>query len=136
MKLLKIVESNAAVIEAALREINGRSEAHAYTTFREIESVAAEAEKTLGELLLKRDFAGAMWRETSGTAVPNSYNGTRNGTSIVIERRSSAWYLVAIAQVPLYTNGGGRGRLTLTAGQDAAAKARFGARYSVATPAA
>ena len=132
MKAIKITPDNAQAIESALHDVNGRSTSHAYTKYAEIAAVADDAEKTLGELLFKKDFSGAVWRETSGSVVANCYRGTRNGTAIAIERRSAAWFLVEIGQVPLFTNGGGRGHLTLTLLQDAAATAKLRARYSVA----
>lgn len=134
MKAIKITIAGGAAIEAALHDVNGRSTSHAYTKYDEIAAIATEAEKTLGELLYKKDYAGAVWRETSGSAVPNSYRGIRNGTAVTLERRSSDWYLVNVQQVPLFNHGGGRGRLTLTAAQDAAAIAKLKARYSVEQP--
>lgn len=134
MKAIKITADHAPAIEAALLAVNGRSKAHAYTSYDEIAALAAAAEKTLDELLLKRDFPGAVWRETSGSAVANCYRGVRNGTTITIERRSSAWYLVDAHQAPLFKRGGGKGRLTLTVEQDVAAKAKVQSLYSIAKP--
>ena len=53
MKAIKITEANATAIEAALSEANGRSEAHAYTTYGEIECLVSEAERELCGLLYK-----------------------------------------------------------------------------------
>lgn len=131
MKAIKITAENAAAIELVLHEANGRSTAHAYTTFGEIADVASGAEKALAGLMLKKDFSGAVWRETSGGSVPNSYKGIRNGTAITIERRSAAWYLVSVSQVSLFKAGGGAGRLQLTTEQDAAAVAKLRSQYSV-----
>jgi len=132
MKAIKIEAKNAAAIESALKAVNGKSEAHAFTTFNEILFMSEEAEDAIDRLKLpKANRAGAAWRETSGTSVPNSYKGKRNGTRVTIERRSGGWYLTEITQVELYQQGGGAGRLRVTQAQADDAVARFKAGFSV-----
>ena len=134
MKAIKIIEANEQAIEALLAETNGRSEAHAYTTYAEIDSLVSAAEKQLDRLLYKKDWKGSTWRETSGGKVANSYRGARNGTHVVIERRSSAWYLVDAQKVQIYNDGGGRGWLYLTAAQQEAAHEKLDETFRVANP--
>lgn len=134
MKAIKITESNESAIEAALAEINGILKAHAYTTYGEVESIVSEAERNLEGLLYKKDWQGASWRETSGAKVANAYRGNRNGTSVVIERRSSAWYLVSAHKTPIYNDGGGRGWLYLTASQQQAAHDKLDEQFRVIKP--
>lgn len=129
---MKIELKNAAAIEARLKQVNGRAEQHAYTTFREIECLAAAAEKRLLDLVYKKDAPGAVYCETSGGRVPNSYRSTRNGTSVRLERKTAGWYLADVSQTTIYQDGGGDGVLILTPGQDAAAVALFRKQYRVA----
>ena len=73
-KPIQITEKNAAAIEAALAEVNGRAGAHAYTSFSEIEQLAKAAEARLSALgILKKNAQGARWTETSGSEVSNAY---------------------------------------------------------------
>ena len=131
----RITEANAAAIEAALKAINGRSTTHTYTTFTEIESLAAAAEAKLEALgLPKTQRAGAAWNETSGSAVSSSYAKKafgRAATSVRLERRPSGWYLVGATATTIGASGGGKGRLILAAEQDAEAVRRLRAGYSV-----
>jgi hypothetical protein len=134
MKAIKISLENAAAIEAALKSINGRSDAHCYTTFGEVFDLTESAEQKLDGLFLPTSLhKGAVWKETSGGKVANSYKGiTRNATRITIERRSTGWFLVDVAQASIFKQGGGAGRLTLTAEQAKEAAARFASQFSVA----
>ena len=131
MKPIRIHSSNAEAVEAALREVNGTAAAHTFTSFAEVEGHAEQAEATLASFIPKKDFPGARYAKTSGFSVAKSYRGQRIATSIELERKSSAWYLVQVAQTMLYTEGGGPGRLILTEAQDAKAKERFSKRYGV-----
>lgn len=131
MKAIKIVEENSTAIEEALKEVNGRSTDHAYTRFFEVAAVSETAEEKLGELLYKKDFPGAVFTSVSGHEVPNSYRGSRNATSITIERRSGAWYLTTVSRVILWTEAG-KDKLFLTPEQHIAAVARFAKQYHVA----
>lgn len=124
MKAIKITADNAATIEAALAEVNGKARQHTYTDYSEIEALARGAEKRLEQLnIAKVRRAGASFTETSGSAVANSYKNTRIGTTATIERKGAGWYLVAVSAATLFSNGGGKGRLTMTAAQDAEAVA-------------
>lgn len=121
MKAIKINEENKMKIENALKAVNGRSEAHAYTQASEIEAIAERAENELTCLVYKKDAAGAEYVSISGDAVSASYRGMRNGTKIVIQRRSTGWYLIDAEAVLLYAQGGGKNRLYLTERQNDAA---------------
>lgn len=135
MKAIKITESKAAAIEAALKEVNGKAYDHAYTNFSEIEYMVHQAEASARAILNVKDLPGAQWTETSGAQVAKKYRNSRNSrkaTTVTIERRSSAWYMVAARSVEILTEGGGPGTLILTKAQDEAAKAKFATKYRVA----
>ena len=132
MKALKITDSNADALEAALAEVNGRATEHTFTSFAGLESLAHLAEERLAgyglPLAMRR---GARLFATSGERVAKSYRSTRIGTGVTIERRTGAWYLVSAGAVTLYAESGGDRRLSLTAEQDAEAVARLRKQYNV-----
>jgi hypothetical protein len=128
---IKIIPENAEAIEAALREVNGKAAAHAYTSYAELTDLVDRAQSILSTLLYKKDWQGARWTETSGGKTANSYKYMRDATRVIIERRSSAWYMIEARHVSVGTRGGGEGRLSLTSRQDEAAKKRLAERYWV-----
>lgn len=131
IKATRITEQNAATIIAILATVNGKATAHTFTTYTEIERIAAQAEKQLLDLVGSQKAAvGAVFKASSGEKVPNAYKYTRDGTAVTLERRSTGWFLVAASSVTLYASGGSAGRLTLTAAQDARAVELFRAGYT------
>jgi hypothetical protein len=132
IKPIKIAESNATAIEAALKEVNGKALDHAYTEFWEINRIVHAAEAACRDILNVNGIPGAKWTETSGGRCANSYKYKRRATTVTIERRKSGWFLVAVSATEVWKEGGGPGRLTLTPAQDEAAKAKFATRYSIA----
>ena len=131
MKSIKICEANKAAIEAALKAVNGKAYDHAYTIFGEVEREAVAAEEKLLALVPKSMASGASFASVSGSAVPNAYKYARKATFIKLERRSSAWWLVAASDCEVYKDGGKR-RLILTLAQDAKAVLMMRAGYSIA----
>ena len=107
MKTIKITESNSTQIESALHEVNGKSTAHTYTAYAEIKEIAKRAEQKLTALIPKSYGAGSCFVSESGDSVANKYKGSRNSTTVKIERKSNGfWYLTKIEQGTLYTDGG------------------------------
>ena len=135
-KPIQIIEKNTKEIEAVLAEVNGRAEAHAYTSFSEIESIAKGAEDRLSALgILKKNAKGARWTETSGSAVNNTYAKkcySRTATKVCLERKSAGWYLVHANKTEIGQQGGGPGRIYLTPTQAEQAVATFRAGFSIA----
>lgn len=134
MKALKINAANSAAIEIALAEVNGRSVAHTYTSASDIEALAKIGENR-GLLLLgaKKNLPGAKLAATSGDCVSNSYAKqarSRNATHVVLERRSSGWFLVSINATHVYQDGGGA-YLSLTLAQDTIACAVLRKQYLI-----
>lgn len=135
MKAIKIEAKNKAAIESALKAVNGKSDAHAYTTMEEVVCVANDYEKKVVKLVgAKARAVGAIAYSESGGSVPDAYKYSRHGTSLKIERRSTGWFLVDVKQVEIYKDGG-RDRLFLTAEQDAAAIDELRKAYSIIKPA-
>ena len=135
MKALKITPENAAAIEAALAKVNGRGSRYAIARFDGCDGVNAEAyraERKLEALgIPKSKRAGARFEVCSGGSVAKNYPYPRNVTSLVLLRRGPGWYLVEARGHALFSDQTGYGRLSLTAGQDAAAVALFRKAYEV-----
>lgn len=137
MNAIKLCEANAAAIEAALKEVNGRATEHAYTRFTEILGVTAEAETRALRLLgLKKHLPGLTVHAMSGGSVAKSYRNARRTTGVILELRGKIWYLVNVSQSSLYADQRGFINLRLTPAQDAAAVALLRSRYSVQCAAA
>lgn len=136
MKAIKIEAKNFSAIEAALLAVNGRASAHSFTTGAEVAVVVAQAAEAELEALSipKTRRVGATYRKTSGEAVNNTYARkayTRPATGIVIERRSSGWYLTSVVKREVGQAGGGRGHLYLTQAQAEEAIAAVKAKFQV-----
>lgn len=117
MKQIKIVESNAAAIEAVLDEVNGRATAHTYTHFSDILELATNAEAKLERLKIKvKSRVGAILTSESGDSVPNCYKGSRKTTFVRIDRRSTGWFLSSVQSSSSYQEAGST-RLHLTQAQ-------------------
>lgn len=127
---IKVSKENAKKIEQALHEVNCRATAHAYTTFDEIEEITKRGENLLNRLLYKKDYAKAIYTSTSGDSVANAYNYSRNATEAVLLRTKTAWFLMGLKRVPIYTSPG-KEWLRLTKAQDEAAKSKLSEKYSV-----
>ena len=131
MKEIKITQSNSKKIEEALREINLKSTAHTYTQFVQIESLVQDAESRLTNLLVaKKHFLGAIFDATSGFAVPNAYQYSRDATRVKVTRKGSGWYLVDVVSTVIYKDAGKK-ILRLTAAQDTIACEKARTHYSI-----
>ena len=130
MKPIPITTNNAGKIEAALRAVNSGASRHTYTSFDEIATEAARAERKVLALLTKTQAVGAKFMSTSGGSVPNSYKYARISTSVVLERRRAGWVLTGAERSTLWATAP-KSTLVLTTEQDAAAVARLRAGYAV-----
>ena len=134
MKPIKIVNTNALAIQAALDAVRGRATEHTHSGAVEIVAIADTAEKTVIALVgSKKTAIGAKVFDTSGLAVSNAYSRkayARVATAIEIERRSTAWYLTDIVKTEIGQHGGNR-RILLTGEQDALAVAKLRSGYLV-----
>ena len=131
MKAIKVTATNAAAIESALAEVNGKATAHAYTTAQEIIDLAERAESQLEGLgIIKSARSGATLISVSGDAVPNSYKYSRTGTRIELQRKSGDWYLIGATQLTIFKSGGST-KMILTKAQDELPIAALRKQYSV-----
>ena len=131
MKEIKITQANSQKIEDALREINLKSTAHTYVRFDQIEALVVDAESRLINLLgSKKHFSGAIFDATSGSAVPNAYQYSRDATRVTLMCKASGWYLVDVVSTVIYKDAGKKS-LKLTCDQDAIVYKKARANYSL-----
>ena len=102
-KPIKIVPENATAIEARLSEANGRARTHTFTTYLELHYLAEKAEKDLEKFgVTKANRSGATYVATSGGPLPKAYGYKAIQTWVILERRSSHWYLANAGTSDLY----------------------------------
>ena len=131
MKEIKITQANSKKIELALANANGKSTAHTFVNFAQIEELIADAESRLVNLLgAKKHFPKAIFDATSGAAVHNAYKYSRDATCVTLTRKSSEWYLVAAVSKVIYKEGGKK-ILRLTEDQDTIACEKMRTNYSI-----
>ena len=132
MKQIRITEQNRVAIFHILAGVNGRAVTHTFTTYQQIEQIAAQAEKQIIGLVGSQKAAvGARFEATSGDKVANAYKYVRIGTRVKLERRATGWFLIDAMEWMLYQNGGER-RLSLTTAQDARAVEVLRTKYTIA----
>lgn len=134
-KAIRICPAMQDAIRSALRAVNGRATAHAFSTYSEIAHLAQAAEKALQQLqLAPRDRVGAAYTCVSGASVANAYKYARTGTRVTLRRRTGGWYLAEIESAMIYAQGGALPRLTLTSQQHAKAVELRRGSYVVRRP--
>lgn len=135
MKAIKITAENAAAIAAVLKAVNGKAEAHTYTSAEKIFDLVADAEKELDRICIPKTMRqGAAYFATSGGKVSSSYAKkahTRTATFVCLARRSSGWVMVDACSTSIWQQGGNQ-RLILTKKQHEEAIARFKASLNLA----
>ena len=132
-KMIKIAPENKDAISKALRAVNGKSEAHTFTHYHEIERIALEAEQMLERLnITKKDRVGACYIAQSGSELPSGYKYAAQTTSVALKRRASGWYWTEAHRSYLYPRDKPYARLKLTKKQDAIAVAALRRAYIIA----
>ena len=92
----------------AIKDANGDATAHTYH-FDDICFLVEEAEERCEDIgLPKHARVSAKVRGLSGSAVAKSYKYKRVGTSVLLERRSTGWFLTQIERSTIYAQGGCR----------------------------
>lgn len=119
MKAIKITVENSAAIETALKEVNGKATAHAYTRAYDILALADRADANLDKLGIPKAIRpGARYISESGERLPARYRYTAQTTRVVIQRRSSAWWLIEVQPSSLYPKSNPFRQMVLTSAQD------------------
>lgn len=127
---IKIDPKNCGKIVQALAEVNGRASAHVFEFYSQIARLAEVAELALAEFgVAKGARKGAAYTAESGETLPSAYKYCAQTTFVVIERGSSAWYLVKIKRSEIYPRQRPNAFLCLTSAQDEIAVAKLRGGY-------
>lgn len=127
---IKINAQNTAALEAALKNTNGKATAHTFNFPSEIIECARKAEAQLDHLALKKGSrSGAIASAISGGSIPNSYKYTRITTIAILQRGSSAWFLVSLSTAESFRRTAGDTTISLTPKQDSEVTATFRSRF-------
>lgn len=135
MKPIKICPENAAAIEKALNDANGRARAHTFTSYHAIEGLAEQAEKDLQAFgVTKARRCGARYNASSGGPLPKAYDNKAIQTGVCLDRRSNAWYLVAACTLDLWPRQNPTRELIVTQAQADEACKRLLATVTIRQP--
>ena len=119
-------------IETMLKEVNGKSTEHAFTSFNEIFQLALSAERKLEHLNIpKKARNRAFCRAVSSGPVAKAYKCRRNGTRVELVRNSKDWFFTKASHETLWPNQGGNFSVYLTESQDEIAVKHFRSQYYI-----
>jgi hypothetical protein len=92
---MRINTNNHPKIDEALQQAEGRARTRKMDA-TDIQGFIEEAEERLAQFLNKGDWNGVRIRVSVGFGgkVPSSYKGTPEATFAIIERGSTAWFMV------------------------------------------
>lgn len=93
---IKINDSNKALIDDALAQVNGNAKTHTFSS-KDIFRFASDLENELHELgIPKKKRKNATFAATSGEELPKCYGYKRVVTGIEMQRDTVGWNLVKI----------------------------------------
>lgn len=101
MKPIKITAQNAAKIEDALKEVNGKATSFALTSFYDVFDISGMADDKLGHLP-KKEKKGTEVFYTPCGPYASAYKYGAKSTSIKMERRATGWFLTDVKEVTVY----------------------------------
>lgn len=94
---MRINISNAQKINAALKDVNGRSESFTIRDQEEVLAITKKAELFLfNAQLSESDWRGARFEFRPAGPRASGYKYAANSTRITIERGSKDWFLVSV----------------------------------------
>lgn len=130
---IKICEKNIAKISAALAAANGKSTAHTYANYADIEKLverATEYENGFLRYIPKKNRAGIKIDFISGDGVARTYKYSRTATAVTLLRGAVGWFLTGVQQTTIYEAGGDE-TVQLTQYQSDCLHATLSSRYTV-----
>jgi len=131
-KAIKIEYKNSQAIESELRAINGKKDSHTFYLSHQIDNIAKEAEEKLELLSIPKKYrSGAIYAAQSGEELPSAYKYHASTTSVIIERKSTGWYIIDIKSTTLYPRTKPTRTLRLTKNQDEIAIAFTRSKYLI-----
>jgi hypothetical protein len=128
---IQINQKNEDKLTATLKEVNGRSNAHTFTTGKEILHAAAMAEDALCRLNIpKSKRAGVTVVVLSGSKMPSAYKYRINTSRVTLERTATGWTATEIKVVDVWA--GGTQNITILPAHEDIILAGIRSQYTVA----
>lgn len=128
---IKIRQTNAPRIAAALATVNARATTHT-ASVEDLFRAADHAEQRLASYgLTKGQRAGARCSFASGGTVPSSYKYQRRINRVTLVRSSSGWSVAEISICDVWPSTRGGVTVSLTPAQDGLAVAKLRDGYAV-----
>ena len=129
---IKIAPANAAKINAVLDTVNGKATSHTVRSWVVVDSIATEAEARLSTLP-KAERKGATLTHTPAGPWASAYKYACVTTRILIERRSTGWFLVSAERAEVYPRAPQRDVMTISSEQRDEIARRAVAEFNVRT---
>lgn len=132
---LKITTDNAAKIEAALAEVNGKATAFTVATYHAVAVYAEAIEKRLDASRLpkaERNGVTATIRPAGPTA--NAYKYAAKSTTVTLQRGAKDWYLTAVTDASVYPRERERVTIKISEAQRDAISRKALEDFTVTTP--
>jgi hypothetical protein len=128
---IPITLKNEPKLTATLKEVNGRSTSHTFTTGKDLLHAAAMAEDALYRLNLpKSKRAGATAIIWSGSKMPGAYKYRINVNRVTLLRTSTGWTATEIKLAEVWD--GGAQNITVLPIQEEIILAGIRSQYTVA----
>ncbi|MHA7870562.1 MAG: hypothetical protein ACX93U_24100 [Salipiger thiooxidans] len=94
---MKINLKNDAKVEEQLKKVNGRAKQYTITTAEQVREIVKLADEKLAGVLPKSAWQGAE-ATCSASGPSNSYKYSAKSTRVVLQRGSSAWFVVKVEE--------------------------------------
>lgn len=109
-----VKEANSELIQSVLDRVQGRAHADILSS-SDVLQIAVSAESALESSGIASSYrSGATFSSTPCGPSANAYRYSREGTSVVLERKASGWSLVRAFRVTVWPKQRGRELLTIT----------------------
>ena len=114
---IPVKEANSDLIQSVLDCVQGRAHADILSS-RDVLQIAVAGESALESSGIASSYRpGATFSSTPSGPSANAYRYSREGTSVVLERKASGWSLVRAFRVTVWPKQRGRELLTITSMQ-------------------
>jgi len=109
-----VKQANLGLIQSVLDRVQGRAYADILSS-KDVVQIAVAAESALESSGIAASYrAGATFSSTPCGPSANAYRYSREGTSVVLERKASGWSVVRAFRITVWPKQRGRELLTIT----------------------
>lgn len=129
---INIVDKNFEKINAALKNINGKSTSHTFNDVSEFRFKLKGIKQNLLDIIGSQLAANLSIIEiTSSSPVSSSYKHTRIANKIIILYKNKNFYIIDILRISIFPDQGGTIKYYLTAEQDEIAVKKLRKKYNL-----